>query len=152
MRRQRSIVYAGRGERILANLIDSVILVIPGGMMAAALGGGGLAIAATFMTSLAYYTFFTASKWQATPGKRLLNIYVVRTNHKPIDVTAGLERFLAYIIPSLPLYSSFLPPDLMPVVVLWLSVFWFLPIVYTPERTGIHDRLCHTRVLVGKVG
>ena len=47
MTRQRSILYAGRAERLFANLIDTIILIIPGGLLAAMLGGGQLAILAT---------------------------------------------------------------------------------------------------------
>lgn len=152
MTRQRSILYAGRAERLFANLIDTIILIIPGGLLAAMLGGGQLAILATFIVSLGYYTYFTAGSWQATPGKRLLNLYVVRTDRRALGTSAALERYLAYCLPSLPLYASFLPAELAPILVFWLSIFWFVPILFTPERVGMHDRLCNTRVLVGKVG
>jgi uncharacterized RDD family membrane protein YckC len=145
-------IYAGRLERLFANLIDTVILIIPGGLLAALLDHNGMITLATFLVSLGYYTHFTASGWQATPGKRLLGIYVIRTDHRRLTQRDAVERFLAYSIPSLPLYASFIPAQSAPLLVFWLSMFWFLPILITPERTGTHDRLCGTRVLVGKVG
>jgi uncharacterized RDD family membrane protein YckC len=145
-------IYAGRLERLFANLIDTIILVIPGGLLSAALGPDGLGMLAMFAISVAYYTYFTASSWQATPGKRLLGIYVMRTDHRMLGPRDALERFLAYTIPSLPIYTSLISPQIAPLLVFWLSLFWFAPILFTPERMGMHDRLCRTRVLVGRVG
>ena len=145
-------IYAGRLERLFANLIDSLILIIPSGVVAALLDHDGLVTLATFLVSLGYYTHFTASDWQATPGKRLLGLYVIRTDYRALTQRDAVERFLAYSIPSLPLYASFLSAQAAPMLVFWLSLFWFAPILFTPERIGTHDRLCGTRVLVGKVG
>ncbi len=145
-------IYAGRLERLFANLIDTIILILPGGLLSAMLDADGLAMLGMFIMSAAYYTHFTASAWQATPGKRLLGIYVIRTDYRMLSQRDALERFLAYTIPSLPIYASFISPEIAPLLVFWLSLFWFAPILFTPERVGLHDRLCHTRVLVGKVG
>jgi uncharacterized RDD family membrane protein YckC len=107
---------------------------------------------AAFLVSLSYYTYFVASRWQATPGKRLMNIYIIRSDNRMLTPRDALERFLAFFMPSLPIYISFMPDNVTPIIVFWLSMFWFSPILYTPERTGVHDRLCNTRVLVGRVG
>jgi hypothetical protein len=63
-----------------------------------------------------------------------------------------VERFLAYSIPGLPLYASFMDASAGMMLTFWLSLFWFFPILITLERVGMHDRLCSTRVMVGKVG
>ncbi|MBX9726879.1 MAG: RDD family protein [Rickettsiales bacterium] len=104
------------------------------------------------LVSLGYYTYFTASRWQATPGKRLLSIYVVRTDNRALTPRDALERFLGFILPSLPIYSSIMLQQQAAMLVFWLTLFWFAPILFTPERIGFHDRLCRTRVVVGKVG
>ena len=150
--KQLHTIYAGRLERLFANLIDTIILVIPGGLAAALLGDEGITTIATFLISLGYYTHFTSSNWQATPGKRLLGLYVVRLDHRALTPRDAVERFLAYSIPSLPLYASFISDQAVPMLVFWLSMVWFLPILFTSERIGTHDRLCGTRVLIGKVG
>lgn len=142
--------YAGRLERLFANLLDTVFLILPNGLLVAAIGDQGLASMVTFLVILGYYVYFTASPWQATPGKRLLGIYVVRTDGRLLTPRDALERFLAYSIPSLPLYSSFLSPGLLSVLVIGLSLFWFVPILFTEERIGYHDRLCGTRVVAGR--
>ena len=42
-----------------------------------------------------YYTFFEASSWQATPGKRILKIYVTDLNGQRITFQRALIRNLA---------------------------------------------------------
>lgn len=150
MRQNR--VYAGRLERLLAYLIDTIILVVPAMYIASMLRGAAIVTPLCFLASLFYYMVFTASRWQATPGKRLLGIYVIRTDNRMLTLRDGAERFLAFILPSLPMYTSIIPPNLTPGVSLALSIAWFAPILYTDERVGTHDRLCHTRVMIGKVG
>lgn len=147
----RAPTYAGRLERLFANLLDTLFLILPNGLLVLLVGDHKFATALTFLTVLIYYMVFTSSSWQATPGKRLLGIYVIRTDYRKLNQMDALERFLAYSIPSLPIYTSFLPPDLISALVMSLSLFWFAPILFTEERIGYHDQLCHTRVVVGRV-
>ncbi len=147
-----SYIYAGRLERLLAYLIDTILVIVPSMFISGLLGGAPIAMLASFLFFLAYYTFFTASRWQATPGKRLLNMYVMRTDNRLLRPRDTLERFLAFILPSLPIYLSFIPANLAPGMSLSFNIVWFASILYTEERVGMHDKLCHTRVLIGKVG
>ncbi len=92
-----------------------------------ALNIGGTAIA------LSYYAYFLGGSWQATPGKRICGIYVIRTNGKRIDPAFAVFRDFAYIASSLPLFIGF------------LMVFW------TDERKALHDMICGTRVVYGRL-
>lgn len=147
---RRPLTPAGRAERLFAHLIDSVLLLVPAAFFSLLLRGNESAILASFLASAAYYTYCTASAWQATCGKRLMGIYVIRADGRGLSEREALTRFLAVILPSLPFYSSLIPKDLAPVLVFWLSIFWFAPILFTEARTGYHDRLCTTRVVRGK--
>lgn len=146
-----ALPYAGRLERLFANLLDSILLILPSALLVTLLSHDGLATLLSFMISIGYYTYFTASRWQATPGKRVLGIHVVRLDGRPLTARDALERVLAYSIPSLPMYASFISPQLVPLMVFWLSLLWFTPILFTHERIGYHDRLCKTRVVTGKL-
>lgn len=143
---------AGRGERILARLIDE-LCIYP--FLAIILNfsqlDNGLQILATFLVSLAYHVGFVGSSWQATPGKRLLSIYIAHTDGRPLSHRDALQRFLGWMLPFLPVYSSLFSEQIAMILVLWLALFWFMPIFTTPLRMGLHDRLCHTLVMVGKV-
>lgn len=142
---------SGRFERLIANLIDSIVQYVAAGILFSFKGETDLAILAAFLLSAAYSIGFTSSRWQATPGKRLLNLYVVRNDGKRMTQEKAAERFLAFMLPSLPVYMSFLSENTAGMLFLWLNLAWFAPILYTDLRLGLHDRLCGTRVVVGKV-
>ncbi len=146
--------FAGRLERLFANLLDTLILLLPSLTLAALFGEAnkGLLVLVLFIMNLVYDVSFTSSAWQATPGKRILNMYIIHADGSPMTRRDAVERFLAFVLPSLPIYSSMLPEQSAQILVLWLSVFWFMPILTTVERTGIHDMICRTRVIVGKAG
>ena len=148
---QKKIIYAGRLERMFANMIDTLILLVPSGVCASILGGSPVTLLAAFLCNMVYYTAFHGSHWQATPGKRILNMHLIHVNGKPLTQRDALERFLAFILPSLPIHLSFLSQNTAMVLVVWLSVFWFSPILFRSDRAGLHDRICDTRVIVGRV-
>ena len=149
--KQSSFTYARWFERLFANLIDTLILLVPSGVLVSAFGDAkGPLLVALFTLNIGYGVGFLSSNWQATPGKRLLGIYVIHADHSGLTARDALERYLAYLLPSLPLYTSFFSESTAAMMTVWLSFFWFLPILTTPERTGLHDKICRTRVVVGK--
>ena len=99
---------------------------------------------------MAYYTGFTASRWQATPGQRAMGIHVARNDGKPISQRDALERFLAFAMPTLPLYLSVAPQEVLGMVSLWLALAWYGPIMLRDDRRGVHDILCNMKVLAGR--
>jgi len=86
-----------------------------------------------FIPIIAYYAYFSAGPWQATPGKRICGIYVIRTNGARLDAPFGALRYLTYFLSALPLGLGFLMP-------LW-----------TKERKALHDIVCGTRVVYGRL-
>ena len=150
MKKKVPFLLAGRLERLFAYLIDTLLLVLPSGLVVSLVGTGGEGMLAGFMCNLAYFTGFISSPWQATPGQRLLAIQVVHRDGSKLDRLDALERFLAYTIPMLPMYASFLDPKIAPAITVWLTCVWFLPILIRADRAGMHDMLCGTRVIVGK--
>lgn len=157
----KTLPYAGRHERMFANFIDSFLLLIPSGLIASLMSRLDTAgevvvnpasLLFVFMLTAAYYTLFTAGKWQATPGKRVMRMKVVRVDGRPMTERDALERFIAYSLPTLPVYTSFISEGLATVLVTGLSIAWFWPILSRPDRAGIHDQICGTRVVVGRNG
>lgn len=152
------LTYAGRAERLFAYLLDALVLLIPTAVLMQALGGihesgaTGPQVLAIFVLNLLYRVGFSASIWQATPGKRLLNIYIIHADGSRLTPRDALERHLAFVLPSLPVYSSMVAENAAVTLAMTLSMLWFVPILTTPERIGMHDRICRTRVVVGKVG
>lgn len=136
-------VPAGLGRRFAAFLVDGLILWVvqmvivyllaaaggvAGGEQAgqgAALGGSALVMAA----SLLYRPLFEASPWQATPGKRLLGIYVARVQGGRLGLGRALVRELARSL-----------------CVLTLGIGYLMALA-NRRRQGLHDWLAGAVVL-----
>lgn len=147
----QKLTYANRVERFVAYVIDSMLLMLPL-VVLSNLGGPGsaLLVVGIFASDLVYHTIFTASTWQATPGQRIMNMYVARLDGKTLTERDALERFLAYQMPRLPMYLSIASMELRAVVITWLVLAWFGPILWRPDRRGVHDVICNTIVASGK--
>lgn len=123
---------------------------------------------------------FTTSRWQATPGKRVVNLYIARRNGDKVNFKDAFMRF--YFLPLLILTiqvfkrqetytaidnmkaSGNLVTDLTklethlngPVthitnlIVLFVIMVWFMKIFFSKERAAMHDTLFNTRVFQGK--
>ena len=79
--------------------------------------------------TIAYNVSFNSGKWQATPGKRLLGLYIVTLTGEPVSPWLAFGRWAAYMLDGLTLDIG------------------FLMIGWTREKTGLHDLLCGTRVV-----
>lgn len=143
--------YPRKLDRLFANIIDSFLLFL-GSSALVAIGGANsaMAVVGVFLFTLGYYVGFTSSRWQATPGKRMLELYVVRMDGMPLSQRDALERFLGYALPSLPLYLSIASEEILAMATVWLSMAWFGPILLRDDGRGVHDVLCGTVVLAGK--
>lgn len=123
---------------------------------------------------------FLSSKWQATPGKRLMGIYVTDNNLNRISFFKGFLRYFVKFTPYIVIlfiaisvdfdfitqqssenfnyeeYLASLPSGLMDSVFIFsivfniLSFIWYLMAAYTKQRTAFHDLICKTRVLKGR--
>jgi uncharacterized RDD family membrane protein YckC len=140
-------VYAGFWIRFLAYVIDYVILAVAAIVIGvifvfATLGADDdseiwiefAELIALTLVSVFYYVYFPSQRWQATPGKRACGIYIVRTDGERVTGWLAFGRFLAYIVSSIPL---------------WLGFFM---IGWTDQKKGLHDIICGTRVVYGKLG
>ena len=139
--------YAGFWIRVLAYVIDAVIVVgvslVVGFLVAIVLNlvlqtdlmqlfiriYASLAV----LLSLAYYVYFPSRQWQATPGKRVLGIHVVRLDGSPISSLFAFGRLLSYVVSGSLLYIGF------------MFIGW------TKEKRAFHDSICDTRVVYGKL-
>jgi len=69
----------------------------------------------------------------------------------PLNFRDAAMRYLAFIMPLLPLYTSLLPDRSAISVSVWLCLMWFLPILVRQDRRGMHDQICNMRMMSGKV-
>jgi len=77
-----------------------------------------------------YFTFLTGFLRGRTPGKRLLNVRIVRLDGKPLGYWVSFERFGGY---AASLFTGF---------------EGFLRILWDPNRQGLEDKLAETVVVM----
>lgn len=72
--------------------------------IAALIGGGFLVglFGITLLVSWLYYALFECSSWQATPGKKMLNLYVTDLDGRPISFARASGRFFGKILSGSP--------------------------------------------------
>ncbi len=86
----------------------------------------------TYAVSIAYVAYFLSSKKQATFGKRIMGIYVGNRDGSKLSVAKAIARSLAGLFSAATLGLG------------------YLPIIFTAEKTALHDLICNTRVFHGK--
>ncbi|TFU16846.1 RDD family protein [Thermus tengchongensis] len=131
------MVIASPWRRLMASLIDGLILVPLSFLLMALAGINPLAQTTTFVQDLlfnwipswAYYVIFTAL-YGATPGKMALGLKVVRTDGQPVDwLTAFMREVVGKTLSTLPLLLGYL---------------WAF---FHPRRQAWHDLIADTLVV-----
>lgn len=136
--------------RLLAVLIDTLILFPMIDLLTMVIDGLFFQALMSMVIASTYAALFVSGPWQATPGKRIVGIYIIHQTGRPLNQHEALQRYIGYIIPTLPLYSS-LEPQTMNMLAMWLLIIWFVPVFVTKQRTAMHDILCNSRVIVGRI-
>lgn len=158
-----NVSYAGFWRRLAAQLIDGLVVVIPC-MVAAVIGAfiGGYLLANLFslVIIVVYYAKMLASSWQATVGKRVMNVYVVDATTggrlSPLHAAGRYFVFAGFgsILALMPLSADGHSPQpiagLLSAIHLAYILLLVLTVVFSREKTGIHDMICKTRVLEGR--
>ena len=136
------VAYAGFFKRLVAWLIDGVLLLILNIIVSAIIVGGdadeassGALVAAytiSFVVSWGYYAGMESSMKQATLGKMILGIVVTDVDGQRITFMRATGRHFAKILSGLILFIGYL-------MALW-----------TERRQGLHDMLAATLVVRGK--
>lgn len=123
--------FAGFWIRVVAIIIDWFVLLLPNVMLVLMLGEDSGQFFG-FILGLGYWTLMQGGKWQATLGKRLVGIHVMRTNGENITYLRAFGRYWAAVLSGLILFIGYIMAGL------------------TREKTGLHDLICDTRVVYGK--
>lgn len=56
-------------------------------------------ISLIILSGMVYYAYFNSSSWQATIGKRIMNIKMVRIDEKLVNFTLALSHYILSIFP-----------------------------------------------------
>ena len=118
---------AGFWIRVVASIIDGILLGVAGGILRAILGdtaGGGFST----LLSIAYALYFWSTTG-STIGHKALGLRVVKTDGSTLSVTDGLIRYVGEIIS---------------ILVIFLGLIW---VGFDKKKQGWHDKMAHTYVI-----
>ena len=131
---------AGFGQRLLARVVDGLILLAPNLLLYAALDGFA-AVAAIGALDL-LYEIPQLARWGQTVGKRALGIRVVTVDGGLPPTPA--QAFVRVVVPQVLFFS---PSDTIAAVGPFWALAVYLPVFFEPMRRGLHDRAAGTRVV-----
>lgn len=97
--------------------------------------------------------FLSNCKWHATIGKRLLGIYVIGADSKTLSYkVAYIRSFVPSFVCILPLcFAGFYNTGVMSLSSTIVYFVFALPILFTKQKTGIHDMIVKSRVVKGRL-
>jgi uncharacterized RDD family membrane protein YckC len=131
---------AGFWIRVVAYVIDSLILIVlvmTLGFIAMALGAipmsENLYLVLNAIVGVTYFALFHSGGWQATPGKRLLGVYVVSGEGRALSIPHALGRYLA-----------------IAVSVFTLGIGFFMA-GWNRDKKALHDYVAGTRAVRGRI-
>jgi uncharacterized RDD family membrane protein YckC len=144
--------YAGFWIRVVAYLIDVIILGIVGGVLQLGVVGslvgfpriqpgqppdvdaisrmmGTFGLLFVLQTAIAScYEAFFVSKLAATPGKLVIGAKVLRPDGSPVSLGRAFGRYFAKYLSTLALFIG------------------FIMVGFDSQKRGLHDMICDTRV------
>jgi uncharacterized RDD family membrane protein YckC len=119
--------YAGFWIRLVANVFDGLILLIPNIILSFGVGG-----VTGFLLSLALGIVYTIGFWTAkgaTPGKMVVGIEIVTVNEERIGFGKAFLRYIGYWVSTITLSIG------------------YLMIAFSRQKRGLHDHIAGTIVV-----
>jgi uncharacterized RDD family membrane protein YckC len=127
------VEYAGFWRRFVAYVIDSILIGVVIGILAAILSGSDTGVALTYLIGalggLVYYAAMESSAYQATVGKIALGIQVTDLEGNRVSFLRALGRNLAKILSAIILYIG------------------FIMAAFTARKQALHDMIASTLVV-----
>ncbi|CAN5155785.1 RDD family protein [soil metagenome] len=118
--------YAGFWIRVVAGLIDGVLLAAVGYIIKQILGESD---AIAVVIGAGYYIGMWIKNDGMTIGKKLMGIKVIQTNGQPIDIKTGVLRYIGYVVSAMVLFIGFI----------WVA--------FDKNKQGWHDKIASTFVV-----
>lgn len=130
------LIYGDLGKRVLASIIDSLVLGLMGAMIGILIFAFGyiarpLLLLSPFI-SVIYFVVMEGSGWHATLGKRAMGIYVADYNGNGITYSTAILRVIGKFLSSL------------------IMGIGYLIAFFNPQKQCLHDMLAKTYILEGK--
>lgn len=142
--------YAGFWIRVLAYIIDSIILGLAGALLGVMFGISVLGLGSdlsdptgsanlfmnliSLIIGVAYFAGMESSSLQATLGKKALGLVVTDASGNRISLSRGVGRYFAKFLSAL------------------ILMIGFIMVAFTQRKQGLHDIIASTLVLKGEPG
>jgi uncharacterized RDD family membrane protein YckC len=133
------LTYAGFWIRVLAKIVDGIILQVMGlgyrwvtGLVVSPMEQGGAFFVILWLLSLgvgASYATYFVGKHGATPGKMACRLRIIMADENKVTYLRALGRHFAEILSSLTIGIG------------------YIMAAFDEEKRSLHDRICDTRVI-----
>lgn len=121
--------YASLSSRLIALIIDNIILWVIGFIVGLVIDEQILGIGVGFILGILYNMYFWTQNNGQTPGKSMLGVRVVKTDGGKLNALDAIVRYVGYYINT---------------ILLLLGWLWAIP---DPKNQGLHDKLAGTIVV-----
>lgn len=121
--------YGGFFKRLVAAIIDGIILAIVGFIVGLVLDNMALENLISIVIGFLYFALQESSPRQATLGKQVMGIYVTDMNGNRISMVQATIRYFAKYLSALILFIG------------------FIMAAFTEKKQGLHDIIAKTLVL-----
>lgn len=122
--------YGDLGKRIVASIIDSIVLSVIGFLLGLTLSFIGVIIAP--IVTWLYYILMEGGAWHATLGKKVMGLYVADGNGNGIKYSTAILRLIGKMLSGLILGIG------------------YLMAFFNEQKQGLHDMIAKTYVLNGE--
>jgi uncharacterized RDD family membrane protein YckC len=164
------LVYADVPNRVIAYIIDAILVGIVTAVIGGILGGFGLAaltVNPDFSVSVNYgaaliqgiigllisaaYFIYTWTSMRATLGMRVLGMQIGNAGDgKTMTMEQGIRRYIALSAPGI-IAQVFQPLPAIGILIALLGLGWYIYLIYTtansPTKQGWHDVFANTQVV-----
>lgn len=120
--------YAGFWRRLVAVIIDGVILGAITGVLMAIFGAQQAASWLGSIIGIIYVIGFWTWRGQ-TPGKMVMGIKIIKTDGSPIGIGRAILRYVGYLVSTIIIYIG------------------YLMIAWDSKKQGLHDKIAGTYVV-----
>ena len=120
--------YAGFWRRLVAVIIDGVILGAITGVLMAIFGAQQAASWLGSIIGIIYIIGFWTWRGQ-TPGKMVMGIKIIKTDGSPIGIGRAILRYVGYLVSTI------------------IICIGYLMIAWDSKKQGLHDKIAGTYVV-----
>lgn len=118
--------YAGFWVRVVAALIDAVVIAAVGFLVRLIIGDSD---AISIIIGAGYHIGMWVKNDGMTLGKKVMGLKVIQTNGQAIDIKTGVIRYIGYIVSGMVLAIGFI----------WVA--------FDSKKQGWHDKIASTYVI-----